>query len=342
MKRIVLLLAITLSMGTMLMAQFKMTSKSHGLLANEFNQMKLCNYSAPGHAGMNVTWDFSGLKLKDDFQGSIDQAFFAENASEFTNANVVLNEFNNQFFFEGDKDQLLLKGVAVNGKAIMKFTEPFVKMKYPFTMGDQFSGTYGGNYFAGKTTGTINGDYRVEADGYGKLILPGGVEVPKALRVKTVRNYTRELNSSASQVQVTTYRWYAENVRFPMLVFIENKVINGDRESVSHQAAYKDQYTALKQTTNVANEVFEAKLNVYPNPYKELLNIEYNLKETGAVKIELFNSVGQKLKTIVDETQSSGEYARELKASELNLKSGAYYIKFNLNGEEKLQKVMKL
>jgi hypothetical protein len=329
-------------MGTVLMAQFKMTSKSHGLLANEFNQMKLCNYAEPGQAGMNVTWDFSGLELKDDFQGSIDQAFFAQNASDFSNANVVLKEFSNQFFFEGNENQLLLKGVAVNGKPIMKFSEPFVKMKYPFTMGDQFSGTYGGKYFAGKTTGTIDGNYNVKADAYGKLILPGGVEVPNALRVKTVRNYTRKLNSSASQVQVTTYRWYAENVRFPMLVFIENKVTNGNREHVSHQAAYKDQYTALKKSTSVDEELFEAKLNVYPNPYKELLNIEYNLKETGEVKIELFNSVGQKLKTIVDETRSGGEYAHELKASELNLKPGAYYIKFNLNGKEKLQKVMKL
>jgi hypothetical protein len=46
------------------------------------------------------------------------------------------------------------------------------------------------------------------------------------------------------------------------------------------------------------NSVFNKEIKLFPNPSKELAFIEYQLIETANTEIELFDIVGQKVKTI--------------------------------------------
>lgn len=46
----------------------------------------------------------------------------------------------------------------------------------------------------------------------------------------------------------------------------------------------------------------------YPNPFNPITNINYSIKKTSFVEITIYNSFGQKIKTIVRERQSSGNY----------------------------------
>ena len=52
--------------------------------------------------------------------------------------------------------------------------------------------------------------------------------------------------------------------------------------------------------TSIANDnsVFNKEIKLFPNPSKELAFIEYQLIETANTEIELFDIVGQKVKTI--------------------------------------------
>ena len=46
----------------------------------------------------------------------------------------------------------------------------------------------------------------------------------------------------------------------------------------------------------------------YPNPFNPTTQIRYALPQPGAAKIEIFNILGQRVKTLVNESQPEGYY----------------------------------
>lgn len=320
-------------------SQFALTYQSHGLLADNYNNMKICTYVNPGEGGFNITWDFSELEATKDFEGRVDDIGLSPKINEFPESDVVLKEFSNQFFFSGDASTLKLHGVAINNKTIKKFDNPFVKMRYPFSYGDSFSGDYSGVYVSGNPNGTIDGTYAVTGDGFGTLVLPNGLEVNDVLRVKTIRTYDRTINKNKTNVEIITYRWYAENERFPLLVLIESKA-NG--RVVSNQAAFKENVQTKKSVTSIENNAINSNISVFPNPYAEHVNIEYAVKENSKVKIDVYNSVGNKVSNLVNEFQESGQYKVEFSAKDQGLATGVYYIKLDINNNISVKKVVEI
>jgi flagellar hook assembly protein FlgD len=46
----------------------------------------------------------------------------------------------------------------------------------------------------------------------------------------------------------------------------------------------------------------------YPNPFRSSTDIFYSLSQQGYVKIEIYNLLGQRLATLVNEIKNKGEY----------------------------------
>ncbi|MGE5430368.1 MAG: T9SS type A sorting domain-containing protein [Syntrophomonadaceae bacterium] len=61
----------------------------------------------------------------------------------------------------------------------------------------------------------------------------------------------------------------------------------------------------------------------YPNPFNPSTTIKYNIPEAGYVRLDIFDMLGKKIATLVDEYQSAGIHQKTLKAE--NLASGIYY-----------------
>ena len=294
-----------------------------------------------GTAGFNQVWDFSELVIKKDFEGYVNNSVYTENYNKLLNTNVVLKEFSNEFFFKGDKKSLELYGVAVNGKMIMEYEKPFVKMKYPFGYGDAFSGTYFGNYLAGSANGELDGAYSVEADGYGTIILPNDVKIDNVLRVTTTRSYSRNFKNLTSEIKHTTTRFYAENYRFPLVVFIKNEYTTGNNTNVSYQAAYNNDLSHLLTPTVIKEEnVKTSSLNLYPVPFQDILNIDYFLDKESRVNIAVYNIIGEKVYTVLDEVKDAGNYNIRVSFKETGIPAGTYYIKFDGGGIQTTRKVI--
>ena len=68
----------------------------------------------------------------------------------------------------------------------------------------------------------------------------------------------------------------------------------------------------------------------YPNPFNPVTNIAYSLKETGKVKIEVYNLKGQLVKTLINDIKETGDYTAIWNGTDTSNKpvsSGVYFYK---------------
>jgi hypothetical protein len=77
----------------------------------------------------------------------------------------------------------------------------------------------------------------------------------------------------------------------------------------------------------------------YPNPFNPTTNIKYSLAENAHVNLNVYNVLGQKVTSLVNQTQSAGFYEVQFNGS--GLSSGVYIITLNA-GSQKFTKKMVL
>jgi hypothetical protein len=85
-------------------------------------------------------------------------------------------------------------------------------------------------------------------------------------------------------------------------------------------------YSISTTPTGIRNEQqndFSFRLNQnYPNPFNPSTTINYSLQRAGNVKLTIYNSLGSKVATLVNEYKSLGSYSVQFNGS--NLASGIY------------------
>lgn len=334
---------ITISLA--IQAQSVLRFETHGLVADYKNQMKITKYTNPGSSGQNVIWDFRTLELTRDFTGSLDNPAISKGATDFYNANTLLEEFGNYFFFETTEKGIEQHGfMSSNGNVKIFYDTPFVKMKYPFTFGSSFSGSFDGRYMVNeREAGNLDGSYSVEGDAYGTLMLPGNMVYENVLRVKEVKSYNQKLHNRDYDIETTTYRWYVNGHRFPILVLISNNTIYQDgRTHNSTQAAYNA--IALSEENNplIVTTYGVNSLNAYPNPYHNKINIKFSLEQTTSVNLSVYDLNGRLVKTLVKGTVDSGDKNYQFSAKEMGLGVGAYIVKLKINGQETSKRILEL
>jgi hypothetical protein len=99
----------------------------------------------------------------------------------------------------------------------------------------------------------------------------------------------------------------------------------------------------LTRNLSVSNEVTESPnkftLNQnYPNPFNPTTNITYNLPESGAVTLEVFNVTGQRVATLVNGVKSAGSHIATFDAS--NLSSGVYMYRLSSGNSIQIRKML--
>jgi hypothetical protein len=70
--------------------------------------------------------------------------------------------------------------------------------------------------------------------------------------------------------------------------------------------------------------------SVYPNPFNATTKIVFDLTEASHVTLEIFNSIGQKVQTLVDDYYQTGHHTYIFQANKLT--SGIYLLRLRANG----------
>jgi hypothetical protein len=71
-------------------------------------------------------------------------------------------------------------------------------------------------------------------------------------------------------------------------------------------------------------------VSVYPNPFNSMANIVFDLPETSHVKLEIYNTIGQKVKTIAEDFYQAKRNTLNFQAG--NMTSGIYILQLEANG----------
>jgi hypothetical protein len=79
-------------------------------------------------------------------------------------------------------------------------------------------------------------------------------------------------------------------------------------------------------------------LNAYPNPFSDVTVIEYQIENSGNVKMEVFDFMGNKVANLVDANLGAGIYKTIFKAGDLP--GGVYFNRLTVNGRSQTRKLV--
>lgn len=316
-----------------LQAQTVLKHENHALRIGDDHHFIITNNVDEGPSGADQMWDFSDLNKRQKKGDLVSHMLDAKNLShsnELEGSNTVIKERQNNFYFNVKNDIIEQTGYVTGNNAVVRYNDPFVKMTFPFAYGDVHSGDFSGTYHRQNHTTKIEGEYKLEADAYGTLILPGNTKINDVLRLKTTKT---RLAGKCGNATTITYRWYCEEVRYPLLTIIQHQ--RGDTAQTTRTAYYADAWKIdqdsedkekEEETSHFAQQN-KVQLNAYPNPFDDEVFINYKLPESSKIQINIYDNQGNKITEVADEYAKAGNYTKTLNAQEAGLVPGMYYIK---------------
>jgi hypothetical protein len=132
-----------------------------------------------------------------------------------------------------------------------------------------------------------------------------------------------------------------DGIRFKLAGDPLNELADGDYNMINNAVLTID---ILKTTTTGTGEISlsdRLTLANHPNPFTGKTRFTYSLPVDGKVTLEIYDIVGNKVKSLVDETQSAGDYVLSL--DEAKLQPGVYTATLKLkNSETVLSQTIKM
>ncbi len=105
-------------------------------------------------------------------------------------------------------------------------------------------------------------------------------------------------------------------------------VVVSDTDSSYYVEFVYTNITGLESPAGVPNKLY-LKQN-YPNPFNPTTQIEYGLARAGRVEISVYNMIGEKIATLVNDYRKAGKYTVEWNAE--GFASGVYIYRFETDG----------
>jgi hypothetical protein len=123
------------------------------------------------------------------------------------------------------------------------------------------------------------------------------------------------------ETHTLTFRYFAD---FGYIAAIDDVLIETDYQTSVDEQTLPEEFELLSN---------------YPNPFNAQTNITFNLPEDSDVTLEVYNTLGQKIDTIVNDHMNAGQHTVSWDAGSLS--SGVYFYKLTA-GEEEITRKMNL
>ena len=119
------------------------------------------------------------------------------------------------------------------------------------------------------------------------------------------------------------------------LTFTSGEAVSGafSSDDLSLSSGFSLISSGLITSDEIENNDIPATFGIsqnYPNPFNPSTNIEYRLPKSADLRIEVYNSVGMRIATLVDQQQSAGFHTVRFNASSYS--SGMYFYRLIADG----------
>ena len=189
-----------------------------------------------------------------------------------------------------------------------------------------FPDVSGQSAFAGYEIGVFN------PDGTNNMMQSGKMGGQMSFNSQTnFQLHFNNMQTAGFNVNVNNLKVKYWNNQNNSWVTVSNSVINTSNNTVTFSQSLLSSYvilTADKATTGIAKdknllpENFSVKQN-YPNPFNPSTTIEFTINENSNVNLSIYNLLGQKITTLINQPMSAGAHSVQFNAS--NLSSGIYF-----------------
>jgi hypothetical protein len=149
-----------------------------------------------------------------------------------------------------------------------------------------------------------------------------------------LKNYGFEILRSVQNEnwqKIGFVKGYGNSVSPKDYSFVDNSVTKGiysyRLKQIDNDGSFE--YSKVIEVDLDSPDEFELSQN-YPNPFNPVTTIRYNLPESGNVKLNVYNLLGEQVAVLVDEFKETGVHTVNFNAE--NLQSGLYIYKIETNG----------
>jgi hypothetical protein len=135
--------------------------------------------------------------------------------------------------------------------------------------------------------------------------------------------------------------WTAANTGLSSLFIRGLKVSDANLIASTDSGIYRrplsEMITDVKQSSSPTPEKYSLSQN-YPNPFNPSTTITYSIPERSTVRLSIFNTLGQKISEVVNETKDAGSYEHNFNASQLS--SGIYFYRIEATSTQNAGKTL--
>jgi len=283
-----------------------LTTRRNAYRATDALVKQQVEFKDPGSSGRNLHWDFSTVQPLNESYGL---NYSLRNVADTSSVSGL--EHNTRYYYRQQRDSLQAVGYE-NSTTYMEYTQPELRMHFPFTYGDTlFSNFTGKGEYCHRIPLAVKGYTRIMADAEGELKLPQFTTVKKALRVRTLRHYT-ETGKDSVEMTLDTYSWYAAGIRYPVFESIKTTLsrtpspqgegAGGEVTAFSTSFYYPPELqTSQVQTDAIPEDQPEAAVGaaavfteaqLMPNPVEDNLYITFKLVRAAKVWFTVHNNIG--------------------------------------------------
>lgn len=337
---IVILLCCLLLQGSHTLAQHPLTSENSipTIGTKIFKQQTIV--VAPGTPGIGKAWDFSNI-------APLDKAYEITYSLSADSLTYDIEDNQTRYTYQLRNDSLLYWGHD-NYLVKTEYTQPELKLRFPFSYGDSVRSRFEGTgEYCHKLSLPISGLSSTRADAKGTLLMPGKRQIDGVLRTCTRQAYEKQGTDSVS-MDIHTYSWYAPEKSHPivetMQIFLQN---NSGVPTLAHTASFY-YYTWADESLpeeNLPNdggtpntgikgggmtaEEFLTSCKLYPMPVASRLTVEYEMKEAGDISFLLTNNGGMVRHLSPARHTQAGLHTQEIPME--NLETGVYTLHIQID-----------
>ena len=219
----------------------------------------------------------------------------------------------------GHSGSSALKGEVIN------YIPPFLPVIGPYVICE---GDNGDGFAIASRFNSLKGFYKFNPQGGDKIF----IEIFVSLDTTGVGIGSAVLDAAASYTEFAVPIYYVDPAT-PNLCIIYIQILNPNGGVIATLGSemYLDDFQLSMDVVSVEKEElqpisFRLDQN-YPNPFNPSTTIDFSIPQKELVSLRIFNSLGEEVAELINETKNAGNYAVKFDASQLS--SGIYFYVIN-------------